>query len=87
MAEVVAVTPTIWRRRKVQEKAGVSRSTLYARIAAGLWPKPVSLGMRSVGWPDGEVSEVIAARIAGQTDDDIRTLVASIEARRKAGGR
>jgi prophage regulatory protein len=43
--------------------------------------------MRSVGWPDGEVSEVIAARIAGGSDDDIRTLVASIEARRKAGGR
>jgi prophage regulatory protein len=87
MAEAIAVTPTIWRRRQVQDKVGLSRSTLYARIAAGLWPKPVSLGLRCVGWPDTEVAEVIAARIAGKSDNDIRSLVERIEARRGGGAR
>ena len=73
----------ILRRKQVQAESGYSRSTLYLRIAQGLWPKPVSLGARAVGWPAGEVSAVNAARIAGKSDDDIRVLVASLELERQ----
>ena len=73
----------ILRRKQVQAESGYSRSTLYLRIAQGLWPKPVSLGARAVGWPAGEVSAVNAARIAGKSDDDIRVLVASLELERR----
>ena len=75
---------TILRLPNVKSESGYSRSTIYLRIAQGLWPKPVSLGVRSVGWPAGEVASINAARIAGKSDDEIRALVVKLEAARKA---
>lgn len=73
---------TILRRKQVQSESGYSRSTIYLRMAQGLWPKPVSLGARAVGWPASEVSALNAARIAGKTEGDIRALVAKLHAAR-----
>jgi prophage regulatory protein len=67
------------RRREVERATGLSRSTIYLRIAQGLWPKPVSLGARAVGWPADEVQTLNTARVAGRSDDQIRELVAGIE--------
>ena len=75
---------TILRLPNVKSESGYSRSTIYLRIAQGLWPKPVSLGPRSVGWPSSEVASINAARIAGKSDDEIRALVVKLEAARKA---
>ena len=83
MAQFPNSTLAILRRKQVQAESGYSRSTIYLRIAQGLWPKPVSLGARAVGWPAGEVSAVNAARIADKSDDDIRALVASLELKRQ----
>jgi prophage regulatory protein len=75
--------PKIWRRRQVEAETGYSRSTIYLRISQGLWPKPVSLGPRAVGWPASEVMALNAARIAGRSDEQIRALVALLEADRQ----
>lgn len=75
---------TIYRLPAVQTESGLSRSTLYLRITQGLWTKPCSLGGRIVGWPASEVLALNAARIAGLTDDEIRTLVQKLESERKA---
>lgn len=72
----------ILRLPAVQAKAGLSRSTIYLRISEGLWPKPVKLGARSIGWPANEINTLINARIAAQTDDQIRQLVQTLEANR-----
>jgi len=40
--------------------------------------------LRATGTPDNEVDALIAARIAGKTDEEIRALVAKLEAARKA---
>jgi prophage regulatory protein len=74
---------TILRLPAVKSESGLSRSTIYLRISQGLWTKPVSLGARAVGWPSNEVAALNAARIAGKTDDQIRTLVAKLEAARE----
>jgi len=84
MAQLCVAILTILRRRQVEAETGYSRSTIYLRIAQGLWPKPVSLGPRAVGWPATEVAAVNAARIAGKSDDEIRALVADLEADRTA---
>jgi prophage regulatory protein len=73
----------ILRLPAVKAESGASRSTIYLRIQQGLWPKPVRLGPRSVGWPASEVSAINTARIAGKTDDEIRVLVVKLEAARK----
>jgi prophage regulatory protein len=74
----------IYRLPAVNTESGLSRSTLYLRIAQGLWTKPISLGGRTVGWPACEVAALNAARIAGQPDEAIRVLVQKLEAARKA---
>lgn len=84
MANQIQATRSIWRLPTVTAKAGLPKSTLYLRIAQGLWPKPVRLGARAVGWPAQEVTAINAARIAGKSDDEIRALVAELEAARKA---
>jgi predicted DNA-binding transcriptional regulator AlpA len=44
----------ILRRKQVEQRTGLSRSTIYLRIAQGTFPKTVSLGARAVGWLDSE---------------------------------
>jgi prophage regulatory protein len=74
---------TLLRLPAVRSESGLSRSTIYLRVSQGLWTKPVSLGARAVGWPSDEVEAINAARIAGDTDDDIRDLVKKLEAARR----
>jgi prophage regulatory protein len=75
---------TILRLPAVKAESGYGRSTIYLRINEGLWPKPVRLGARAVGWPAGEVAAINAARIAGKSDDEIRALVAKLQAARSS---
>ncbi len=82
MANQLRTALTILRRRQIEAESGYSRSTLYLRIAQGLWTKQVSLGARAVGWPAAEVDALNAARIAGKTDAEIRALVRRLEAAR-----
>ena len=74
---------TILRRRQVEAESGCPRSTLYLRMAQGLWTLPVSLGGRTVGWPASEVAALNAARIAGLTEAQMRALVIELMAARK----
>ena len=77
------MTHSILRLPDVKATTGLSRSTIYLRITQGVFPKPVSLGGRAVGWPASEVAALNAARIAGKTNAEIRDLVVKLEAARK----
>jgi len=78
------MTYHILRLPAVKTSTGLSRSTLYLRIAQGEFTHPVSLGARAVGWPAHEVEALNAARIAGKPEAEIRELVKKLEAARKA---
>lgn len=54
---------------------GRSRSSHYKDIQDGLFPPPIKIGLRAVGWTEYETEAINAARIAGKTDDEIRELV------------
>lgn len=71
------------RRAEVVARTGRSASALDLDMRAGRFPRPVSLGPRSVGWPSDEVDAVISARIAGDSDEEIRALVRKLTADRK----
>lgn len=75
---------TILRLPAVLKRRGKSRSSHYADIKAGLFVKPVALGLRARGTPEDEVDALNAATIAGKTADEIRALVVKLEAARKA---
>lgn len=38
------------RRAEVEERFSLSRSTIYAMMSAGLFPRPINIGRRSVRW-------------------------------------
>lgn len=64
MTDVVQPSLAILRRKQVQARTGLSRSTIYLYIKAEQFPKPVALGPRAVGWIESEVSDWIAGRLA-----------------------
>ena len=58
-------TPTIILRRQAgQARTGLSRSTIYLRVAQGTFPRPIPLGPRAVGWLEGEVEAWLQAQVA-----------------------
>ena len=63
MADASQPPYCILRRKQVEVRTGLSRSTIYARINAGTFPAPVSLGPRAVGWIEGEVQRWLSDRI------------------------
>ena len=76
----------ILRPAEIANRRRVSKSKLYEDIRQELWPKLVAFGPRTRGQPESEVDELIAARIAGKTDDEIRLLVQRLVAARKSVG-
>jgi len=56
------VNNQVLRRRDVERKTGLSRSGIYAGIAAGWFPKPIKLGPGSVGWIEAEIESWIEER-------------------------
>lgn len=54
---------TILRLPTVKARTGLSRSTIYLRVAEGSFPPPVSLGGRAVGWIEAEVNDWLIGRI------------------------
>ncbi|MGH9816030.1 MAG: helix-turn-helix transcriptional regulator [Candidatus Acidiferrales bacterium] len=57
------MTHTILRLPAVKASTGLSRSTIYLRVAQGTFPKPVSLGGRAVGWLEAEIQDWLQRRI------------------------
>ena len=54
---------TILRRWQVEAKTGLSRSTLYLFMDEGKFPRPITLGVRSVGWVESEIDSWLVDRI------------------------
>lgn len=63
-AHVQQLQTALIRRKQVEALTALSRSRIYALMATGDFPKPVSLGAMSVAWLEIEIREWIASRIA-----------------------
>lgn len=81
---MIAEATELWREPKVLAVAGTGRSTMWSYVKSGTFPAPVKIGQRSIAWPANEISAVNFARIAGKSENEIRALVARLEAARKA---
>jgi len=62
----------ILRRKQVEARTGLSRSTIYAKMRRNpkrpadhdpTFPKPVSVGAKAVGWIEAEVDAWIQAQV------------------------
>ncbi len=55
---------TLLRRKQVEAMTGLGRSSLYAAIQRGEFPKPVKISAKAVAWRQSEVAAWIQAREA-----------------------
>jgi prophage regulatory protein len=64
---------TILRRKQVEARTGLSRSTIYAKLRRNpnspgsydpTFPAPISLGGKAVGWIESEIDTWLNAQIA-----------------------
>ena len=53
----------IFRLQEVISRTGRSRSSIYADIERGEFPKPIKLGPRAVGWLEVEIDDWIKERV------------------------
>ncbi len=63
-ATIPASTPaSILRLKDLHQRIKLSRSTIYAKIAAGDFPSPITLGPRAVGWLESDIEKWIKSRV------------------------
>jgi prophage regulatory protein len=67
VAEQIREALKILRRKQVEARTGLSRSTIYQRIAEQNFPQSVTLGAgakaRAVGWIEAEIDAWLSAQI------------------------
>ena len=65
MVEQLKKALVILRCKQVQARIGLSRATIYLRMAdsASSFPKPISLGPRAVGWIESEIDTWLSNQI------------------------
>lgn len=62
------MTQNIIRIKEVKKATGLSKPTLYRKIAKNEFPRPVHLGARAVGWLETEVAAWQRARIEARDE-------------------
>jgi prophage regulatory protein len=60
------MTETFLRRRDVERLTGLSRSSLYAMMAEGRFPKQFKISGRAAAWSEREISDWQAKKIANR---------------------
>ena len=55
---------SLLRRPDVEAITGLSRSSIYAAMSRGDFPRPVKLGKRAVAWPKSAIDDWIEERKA-----------------------
>lgn len=63
MAKILLQALTILRRKRVEARTGLSRSSIYERVRAGTFPAPISLGARAVGWIESEIDDWLTEQV------------------------
>lgn len=51
------------RRDKVQHITGLSRSSIYAMVADGTFPKQIKIGRRAVAWVEADIDDWMLSRV------------------------
>lgn len=75
--------PEIVKIKDVLNQTSWSKSTLYVRISQGLFPTPIPLGARAVGYLQSEVTTIVKAMVASSSHEQIKMLVQQLTAQRR----
>jgi prophage regulatory protein len=61
---------TLLRLPEVERRTGHSKGAIYAGMNAGTFPRNVKIGSRAVGWPEDEIDQYIATKIAARRNPE-----------------
>jgi prophage regulatory protein len=74
----------ILRLQDTLQRRGTTRTPHYEDVANGLFTQPIKVGgRRAAGWPEREVEAILAARVAGVPDEEVRQLVQALHRDRR----
>jgi prophage regulatory protein len=76
------MTKRLIRIRDVSRLTGLAKSTVHEHVARGLMPPAIKISRSWGAWWDREIDQLVGARIAGFTNDQIRELVTRLVAER-----
>ncbi len=62
MSEYSVAIDRLLRRPEVEALTGLARATIYQKMAAGHFPRPVKIGIRAVAWPLSVIADWIESR-------------------------
>lgn len=68
MSKLIQQRLTVLRRQQVQDRTGLSRSSIYALIASAQFPSPIRLSANTVGWLEHEIENWIGERAKASRD-------------------
>lgn len=70
---------------EVLTRLSLGRSTLYAKVQQGVFPKPVKMGKRKIVWPQHEVDQMALFYSRSPSEHNLRDFVLELENDRLAG--
>lgn len=73
----------ILRKPEVLNILNLSETSLHRQIKSKVFLPSFSLGCRAVGWYEHEVKAIVKARAASKSNEQIKALVAELEAARQ----
>ena len=62
----------IIRLKTVLARTGLSRTTVYRKIAEGTFPHQMKIGIHGVGWHESAINRWIADPVGYRSDSDVR---------------
>ena len=80
--EIAMSIPQLEPIETVLKSRGVSRSTLYAEIKDGRWPKPLQISLRKRAWLTDEIEKMMRFYMNFPSTEEQRDFVRSLEAKR-----
>ena len=67
---------------KVLNRLDGSKSTIYAKMSAGLFPSSIKIGERRVAWLEHEINAMMRAYVNCPSQEELRAFVKTLEAKR-----
>lgn len=71
MPAISTSAPAISRRPQVQVRTGLPKSSIYALMAKGTFPRPVKIGARAVGWLNSDIDAWIETQVAASRRESV----------------
>lgn len=56
---------------EVSDRTGLPRSSIYAKIQTGDFPRPIKLGPRSVGWLEADINSWLDEKVSESLKADV----------------